>query len=259
MAKLSKTKLKELLDTFEARYNNPSFIENDPISIPYLFSSQNDREVAAFLVSIIAWGNRKMIVRNGRQMVERLDMSPYNFLMNASEAELQRVAAGFVHRTCNEVDFSVILVQLQRFLKQHSTLGNFFESHYLQTKDLRVTLSDFRSTLLNADTPERTTRHISSIDKGSACKRLCMMLRWMVRSDNRGVDFGLWQKIPMSALYIPLDIHSARQGRDLGLLERKQNDWRAVEELTASLREFDPADPVRYDFALFGYGVDTNK
>lgn len=247
--------LKELLDTLEQKYNNPSFIANDPISIPHLFDKQEDIEIAALLVSIIAWGNRKIIIRNGLSMMDRLNNSPSDFLLNASPAQIRRAASGFVHRTLNEDDFAEILTLLQRFLHKHSSLGAFFELNYLTNLDLRITLADFRSDFFLDSTVPRATRHISSIASGSACKRLAMFLRWLVRSDDRGVDFGLWRSIPPSALYIPLDVHSARQGRALNLLVRKANDWRAVEELTNSLRLLDNLDPVRYDFALFGYGV----
>lgn len=247
--------IKELLDTLAEQYNSTNFIENDPISIPHLFDKQEDIEIAALLVSLIAWGNRKVIIRNGRSMMDRLDNSPSQFLLNASSTEIRRAAAGFVHRTFNEDDFAQILTLLQRFLHKYSSLGSFFELHYLKNVDLRITLADFRSELLFGSSVARTSRHISSISSGSACKRLVMFLRWMVRSDNKGVDFGLWSAIPPSALYIPLDVHSARQGRALNLLMRKQSDWRAVEELTNSLRQFDNLDPARYDFALFGYGA----
>lgn len=252
---MERLELKEYLDQLEVRYNRSTFIESDPVSIPHLFTAQDDIEIAAFLSATIAWGQRAMILRNARSMVERMDMSPAAFVRGASSADIERASAGFVHRTFNEVDFAEFLTLLQRFYRQWGSLGQFFEQSYLASGDLRQVLADFRAEFMLAQTLPRTTRHLSSIAKGSACKRLCMMLRWMVRRDDRGVDFGLWRSIPPSALYIPLDVHSARQGRALGLLERHADDWRAVEELTASLRGFCAADPVKYDFSLFGVGV----
>ncbi len=250
--------LKETLDSLEQRYNAPSFIENDPISIPHLFSQQMDREVAGFLVSIISWGNRTMILRSGRSMVERLDGSPWEFVRCGTPQEFQRAARGFVHRTFNDEDFLEVLTLLSDFIKRYGSLGSYFEQQYTQSGDLRPVLASFYSDFFAPSTPCRTRRHISSIARGSACKRLCMYLRWMVRRDGK-VDFGLWREIPPSALYIPLDVHSARQGRDFGLLTRRQNDWRAVEELTTALRELDRCDPTKYDFALFGVGVDQKN
>lgn len=255
---MEKSRLKELLDEYELRYNCSDFIADDPISIPHSFSRREDIEVAGLMVSLIAWGNRKMILRNGGSMMERMDGVPYDFVVGASLGELERAVKGFVHRTFNEGNLLDILQMLQQFLLQNGSLGNYFERSYLERgEDLRVSLREFRGELLGKKEGEMVSRHISSIAKGSACKRLMMYFRWMVRRDSRGVDFGLWQKIPMSALYIPLDVHSGRQGRELGLLERRSDDWRAVEELTSSLREFDSVDPVRYDFALFGYGVNN--
>ncbi len=247
--------LKGLLEELVDRYNAPDFIECDPISIPHQFERKEDIEIAGLLVSLIAWGNRTMILRNGNSMVERMDHSPFEFLRCSTLSEIRVASRGFVHRTFNEDDFYEILRLLQVFIRANGSIGDYFEGRYGQSGDLRVVLSEFRRDFFDDLIQQRTARHISSIDKGSACKRLCMYLRWMVRSDCRGVDFGLWGSIPPSALYIPLDVHSARQGRALGLLSRNSNDWRAVEELTSSLRVFDIDDPVRYDFALFGVGV----
>lgn len=252
-------KLKVYLDKLEAQYNCEAFVESDPISIPHLFVDQQDIEISAFLSATIAWGKRSMILKNARSMVERMDMAPAAFIAGATEAEIINAASGFVHRTFNDEDFASFMLALQRLYIKWGSLGRFFEQNYASTGDIRATLALFRQEFLCAQTPARTMRQVSSIEKGSACKRLCMMLRWMVRNDDRGVDFGLWRSIPTSALYIPLDVHSARQGRALGLLSRSQDDWRAVEELTESLRQFDAQDPVRYDFALFGAGVFGEK
>lgn len=257
---MDKSELKELLDEYELRYNCEGFVADDPISIAHSFGNQSDIEVAGLLVSLIAWGNRKMILRSGFSMMERMDNSPSDFVRGATLRELEVAARGFVHRTFNEQNFLDILQLLQQFLHKYDTLGSYFQQSYaLKTQDLRNTVKEFRSELLGEKSTEMVARHISSIEKGSACKRLMMYMRWMVRSDSRGVDFGLWGDIPASALYIPLDVHSGRQGRELGLLTRKSDDWRAVEELTASLKEFDSEDPIRYDFALFGYGVNNKR
>ncbi len=255
MEKFSKEELKVRLDSLVEKYNVPQFVDNDPISIPHRFSRRGDIEVSAFLISIIAWGNRKAILKSGKKMLERLDFAPEDFIRNSSEAERQKAAEGFVHRTLSSVDFLETLNLLSAFYRRGASLGDFFEESYMRTENIKTVLSLFRSEFLCDTRSLSIHRHISSVDKGSACKRLCMMLRWMVRCDGRGVDFGLWDKIPPSALYIPLDVHSARQGRLFGLLERKSNDWRAAEELTQSLRELDPLDPTKYDFALFGLGA----
>lgn len=255
---INKTELKEHLDMLAERYERAEFVQNDPISIPHLFRRKEDIEVAAFLASTIAWGNRTMIVRNATSIVKRMDDQPFDFIRSASQVELKQLD-GFVHRTFNDFDLRYFVISLRSIFEQWGSLGDFFEQNYAIHHDLRIAVRDFRSQFLGSHCEARTSRHVSSIDKGSACKRLFMMLRWMVRSPDRGVDFGLWSSIPASALYIPLDVHAARQGRALGLLTRRQDDWRAVEELTSSLREFDCQDPVRYDFALFGFGVDKSQ
>jgi uncharacterized protein (TIGR02757 family) len=183
-----------------------------------------------------------------------MDNAPYDFVLNASEEELQSLTT-YVHRTFNGEDFKDFVLAMRHIITQWGSIGGFFESRYEATQDLRVVLSEFRREFHAAEHNPHSEKHMSSIDKGAACKRLCMYLRWMVREDDRGVDFGLWRKIPMSALYMPLDIHTGRMGRSLGLLTRKQSDWKAVEELTASLRAFDASDPVRYDYSLFGVGI----
>ena len=246
--------LKELLETLHDRYNRPAFFEEDPVAIPHLFTGREDIEIAGFLSATIAWGNRKAIVKSGRRMVARMDGAPYDFTLNASEAELERLA-DFVHRTFNGGDFVCFVLALRRICREHGGVGRFFEEEYARTGDLRQAMSRFRAVFFAGDHERRSEKHLSSIDRGAACKRLCMYLKWMVRRDGRGVDFGLWEGIPASALYLPLDVHTGTVGRALGLLRRRQNDWKAVEEITAVLRTFDPDDPVRYDYALFGAGI----
>lgn len=249
--------IKARLDELAARYNCAAFVENDPISIPHMFTLEQDIEIAAFLASTVAWGQRVSILRSARRMVERMDMSPYDFLMSATERDIDIACKGFVHRTFNEADFAYFLGSLARIYRHDGGLRDFFEQRYVSNGDLRVALREFYDLFFANGALARTTRHMSNIAKGSACKRLNMFLRWMVRRDDNGVDFGLWRKIDPAALYIPLDVHAARQGRNLGLLTRTANDWRAVEELTGELRKADPFDPVKYDFALFGVGVNN--
>jgi uncharacterized protein (TIGR02757 family) len=245
---------RELLERLYDKYDTPDFIADDPISIPHRFSTQEDIEISGFLVATIAWGNRKAIVKSGLRMVEYMDGAPYDFTMNATDAELNRVLS-YVHRTFSGTDFRSFIVALRHIYRKYGTMGHFFEAEYLRSGDIRVAIARFRTEFFVADHAPRCEKHVSSIERGAACKRLNMFLRWMVRRDVRGVDFGLWEAIPMSALYLPLDVHSGNVARMLGLLTRRQNDWKAVEEATANLRTIDPTDPVRFDYALFGAGI----
>lgn len=247
--------LRALLEKLHDKYNNTDFIAGDPISIPHRYTGREDIEISGFLAATIAWGNRKAIVSSSGRMMQFMDDRPYDFTMNASDKELDGLGK-FVHRTFNGGDFRHFVLALRNIYKEHGGVGAFFEREWERSGDMRQALSAFRRTFFCLEHPTRCEKHLSSIDKGAACKRLNMYLRWMVRRDGRGVDFGLWDKIPASALYMPLDVHSGNVGRALGLLGRRQNDWKAVEEITASLRGFDAADPVRYDFALFGAGID---
>lgn len=247
--------LRELLETLYDRYNRTEFIAPDPISVPHRFEGREDREIAGFLSATIAWGNRRAIVGNACRMMSYMDNAPADFVKNASEEELRKLTV-CVHRTFNGEDLIAYVRALRSLFRRYGSLGEFFEGRYAATGSIPSVLSDFRREFFAEPHPPRSEKHLSSIDKGSACKRLNMFLRWMVRRDDRGVDFGLWRSIPMSALYLPLDLHSGDVARALGLLVRRQNDWRAVEEVTAVLRTFDPEDPVRYDFALFGAGMD---
>lgn len=246
--------LRELLEELHDRFNREEFIEADPISVPHSFSRKEDREIAGLLASTIAWGNRKAIVSSAHRMMRYMDNAPYDFVVNSSEGELDTLSS-YVHRTFNGEDFKDFVRGMRHIINKWGSIGDFFECRYQTTGDLRRVLSEFRREFHAVEHNPHSEKHISSIDKGAACKRLCMYLRWMVREDNRGVDFGLWRRIPMSALYMPLDVHTGRVGRSLGLLSRKQSDWRAVEELTESLRAFDGDDPVRYDYSLFGVGI----
>lgn len=251
--KLKRSALKEFLDEKADQYNCIDFIELDPISIPHQFSRKEDIEISGFLAATIAWGNRKMILRNANRMMEILDNSPYDFVINSDESDLKRME-GFVHRTFNSVDLIYFLKALQNIYRNKGGLETIFNTD--RTSDsLQPAIHEFHKIFFELAHEKRTERHVSDPFKGSASKKLNMFLRWMVRKDSRGVDFGIWKGIDPSGLFIPLDLHSGNTARKLGLLSRKANDWKAVEELTAVLRQFDPADPVRYDFALFGLGV----
>lgn len=253
--RMERNELKELLDALHDKYNTPDFIADDPISVPHMYTGREDREIAGFLAATIAWGNRKAIVKSCRRMMQFMDDVPYDFTMNASDDEL-RTLEKFVHRTFNGHDFAAFVRAMRRMYAEKGGIGRFFEDRYEACGDLRQVLSEFRREFFAAEHPVHCEKHVSSIDKKASCKRLNMYLRWMVRDDGRGVDFGMWKRIPASALYLPLDVHSGNMSRALGLMERRQNDWRAVEEVTETLRGFDPADPVKYDFALFGAGID---
>jgi uncharacterized protein (TIGR02757 family) len=245
--------LKMLLERNYRLYARKGFIEHDPISIPHIFSRKEDIEIAAFLTATIAWGNRKSIIANSRRLVMLMDDAPYDFVMNFETADLQRFN-GFVHRTFSAEDCRFFLRSLQKIYRQRHGLESCFS---IDTQDagLARNIIQFREVFLSTRHKARSEKHISDPAKNSACKRLCMFLRWMVRSPKEGVDFGIWKSIRPSQLMLPMDVHASRVARQLGLLTRKQNDWKAVEEVTANLRQYDPLDPVKYDFALFGAGV----
>ncbi len=249
------TELKELLEQLHDKYNRPEFIEPDPISIPHSFSDKADKEIAGFFASTIAWGNRKAIVKSAQRMMQYMDYAPADFVRNASDKDLATLQ-NYVHRTFNGQDFTDFVLAIRGITERFGGIGDYFENEYERTKDLATVLSSFRREFFSCEHNTHCEKHLSSIDKGAACKRLNMYLRWFVRHDDRGVDFGLWRKIPMSALYLPLDIHTGNMGRALGLLSRRQSDWKATVEITEHLREFDAEDPVRYDYSLFGAGID---
>ena len=232
-------------------YNNPLFIPPDPVSIPHLFTLKEDIEISGFLVATFAWGRRPGILKSGLRLMELMDHAPFEFVMQAHTADYRRFKR-FVHRTFNGEDTIYFLKALKRIYQHHGGLEAIFSG----PGDLSEKIHAARKLFLSFKAPERTGKHFSDPLSNSAAKRINMFLRWMVRSDRRGVDFGIWKSISPSELYCPLDVHSGRVARQLGLLNRTQNDWKAVAELTANLRLLDPLDPVRYDFALFGLGVD---
>ncbi|MCI5057066.1 MAG: TIGR02757 family protein [Flavobacteriales bacterium] len=244
---------KQFLDAKVEEYNRPTFIDSDPICIPKQFEDKRDVEIVGLLVATIAWGQRKSIINNGERLVKILQHQPYQFLTESSEKELENLS-GFVHRTFNSSDLSFFLKALKSIYERYSSLEEAILTNVKQVSAKNIILS-LRELLLTMPHQERVKKHISNPENGSAAKRLNMYLRWMVRSDSRGVDFGIWDKIAPSILYCPLDVHSGRVARKLGLLNRTQNDWKATEELSMNLRKLDPKDPVKYDFALFGLGV----
>ena len=245
--------IKLFLDEKVIQYNRFSFIESDPISIPHQFNDKEDIEISGFLAATIAWGNRKMIVKNANRMVEMMGNSPQDFVMSHTDIQLERLD-GFVHRTFNAVDFKYFIKALQNIYLNHNGVEAIFNKH--KTKDsLQHAIHEFKKTFFSIDHPHRTQKHVGDPYKKSAAKRINMYLRWMVRNDNSGVDFGLWKSISPAILSCPLDTHSGNVARKLGLLHRKQNDAIALDELDLALRSLDANDPVKYDFALFGLGV----
>jgi uncharacterized protein (TIGR02757 family) len=250
------TDLRALLDLKYQQYNTPDFIAEDPIRIPHQFSRKEDIEVAGFLSALIAWGQRKTILHNGQALMERMDLAPIDFVRQATESDLDRLA-GFVHRTFNSVDARALVLALREVYAKHGGLEAIFSvAMQAESPDVGPGIVHARSVITGvADFPARTHKHLANPAAGSSAKRINMYLRWMVRQDDRGVDFGLWKGISPHQLICPLDVHTGKVARKLGLLQRKQNDWKAALELTQGLRAFCPEDPVRYDFSLFGLGV----
>lgn len=246
---MDKAELREFLDRKAAQYNRPAFIPEDPIAVPHEYQQREDQEIAGFLTATIAWGRRPRIVESGRHMMALLDGAPAQFVRQHQPGDLRRLDP-FVHRTFQPVDFRYFLSALQRLYQAGDGLRGAF-----QGADAEAAIIHFREAFFGAPHPSRTQKHVSDPRKNSACKRLNMFLRWMVRHDRQGVDLGLWQHLQPHQLSLPLDVHSGRVARRLGLLQRRASDWKAVREVDASLRCLDPQDPVRYDFALFGLGI----
>lgn len=247
--------LNHFLHKMAERYNAHDFIENDPICIPHAFTKKADIEIAAFLAATLAWGQRKIIISKCKQLMELMDNSPLDFILNHGEKE-KKFLLNFKHRTYNSEDLMYFLL----FFKQHYSVNESLESAFIPENfngEVESSLNHFYHYFFSFSHPKRTEKHIASPEKKSACKRLNMFLRWMVRFDQHGVDFGLWKKIRPSNLICPIDVHVNNVARYLGLITRKQTDWNTALELTQALRKFDPEDPVRLDFALFGYGIEN--
>lgn len=252
---MNRKELKSFLDGKAELYECLDFIEYDPISIPHLFSKKEDIEIAGFLSSIIAWGQRKTIVSNAKKLMSWMDDTPYDFLLNHSEKDL-KIFEKFVHRTFNSDDLLYFIYRLRLMYKEEGGLEKVFSKlYFLENENILVAISQFKQLFFNQEHLARTEKHLSDPEKGSSAKRINMFLRWMVRSGRREVDFGIWKNISASKLYMPLDVHTGNVARQFGLIMRKQNDRKALEELMVNLRLLDPEDPVKYDFALFGMGV----
>jgi uncharacterized protein (TIGR02757 family) len=266
--------LRNFLEEKLKNYNKQEFIAFDPVQVPHRFEKKEDIEIAGFLTSTIAWGQRKSIINNALRLMTLMNNTPYNFLLNnvpdyknatadnienLSQSPEWQAFKSFVHRTFNYYDCMYFLLSLKRIYCEFGGLEKVFTDGFKKDNTIFSSLTYFREVFLQLPHNKRVERHLSDIKKNSAAKRLNMFLRWLVRNDVKGVDFGLWHSIPASALMLPLDIHAGNVGRQIGILTRTQNDWKAVEEITAVLRRFCPEDPVKYDFALFGTGVFQNK
>lgn len=235
------------------QFNNPTFIESDPIQIPHRYKRKEDIEISGFLTATIAWGNRTMIIQNASKMMNLMGESPYDFIMEHSETDLERFE-NFVHRTFNSIDIQFFIQSLQNIYVNHGGMERIFKIH--PTSDsIQPAITEFKKVFFSIHHPERTTKHVSDPINNSSAKRINMFLRWLVRNDRKGVDFGLWKELSPAILSCPLDVHSGNVARKLGLLHRKQNDAKALAELDNTLRSMDPTDPVKYDFALFGLGA----
>ena len=245
--------LRDFLNQKVEQYNNSRFVVSDPIQVPKQFTHKQDIEIAAFFAATLAWGNRASIIKNAQNLMERMGNAPYDYVMHATSDDLKALN-GFVHRTFNEVDVLFFVQALKNIYSRKESLETLFlpkndEEH------LYKAINRFREAFFDIPYPQRTSKHVPNPQRGSAAKRLHMFLRWMVRKDSNSVDFGIWNNIDPAKLSCPLDVHSGNVARKLGLLNRKQNDLKALMELDGNLRKLDPKDPVKYDFALFGLGV----
>ena len=246
--------IKSLLDNKYRQYNTLDFIETDPIQIPHQFVNKYDIEIAAFLTASIAWGQRRSIIKNAKSLITLMDNEPYNFISNVSKKELERFNY-FVHRTFQGIDCVFFIKSLKNIYQNHTGLEPVFKKGFETNLTIYNAIKYFREIFFSIPHPVRTNKHVSNVLVNSSAKRINMFLRWMVRMDSNEVDFGIWKSIPIKSLMLPLDVHTGSVARNLQILQRKQNDWLAVEEITAILRQFDPIDPVKYDFALFGIGA----
>jgi len=252
---LKNTDLKEFLDSKVDQYNKPNFIQNDPIQIPHAFSKKQDIEIAGLFAAILAWGQRITIINNCNDLIRKMDMAPYDFILNHKEHDLSRFL-GFKHRTFNNTDLLYFIAFLKSYYEKHESLESLFLVNP-KAENVEQGLVNFHHQFFSLpDCPSRTRKHIATPERKSACKRINMYLRWMVRGDNNGVDFGIWKRISPSQLVCPVDLHVERVARKLRLIKRKQADWQTAVELTNQLKKFDPIDPVKYDFALFGLGIE---
>ncbi len=247
--------IKILLEKNYQKYNTLDFIETDPIQIPHSFSEKENIEISGFLAATIAWGRRDMIIKNSWKMINILDNNPFDFIINANDKDFENITK-FVHRTFQHVDFIFFLKSLQNIYKNKGGLEKVFWQGYQPEKSIKNAIINFRQEFFSIPYPQRTTKHIANVSKNSAAKRINLFLMWLIRKDNVGVHFGLWNKFNTADLMLPLDVHTANMSRALNLLTRPQNDWKAVVELTNNLKKYDPKDPTKYDFAIFGLDLD---
>lgn len=250
---MSEEEIFAFLDEKAEQFNHPDFINLDPIQIPHRFSLKQDIEISGFFTATIAWGNRKSIIKNASKIIDFMGNNPYDFIMNAQEKHFDKIDAKAIHRTFNSEDLKTFTFNLKNIYTKNKSLESLFTLREGESNFYHA-LERFRKAFLDHK-PHRSHKHISSSHKNSACKRLMMFLRWMIRKDNKGVDFGIWKEISPCCLSIPLDVHTGNISRKLGLIRRKQNDWKTVEELDQIIRKYNPKDPAVYDFALFGLGV----
>ncbi|MFT7344364.1 MAG: hypothetical protein ACI9XP_000948 [Lentimonas sp.] len=252
---LSFEELKNFLDEKALSYNNPDFITEDPIGLVRRFEDTKDREIMGLITATIAWGNRKSILKSGEKLIQLFGFSPYEFVQNYSPKQSKNL--NFVHRTFQSEDLDYFIRILQKAYSEFDSISSLFNDN-TEVPSVKSRIMNFRSYCMQIEHHQRSEKHISNPDKGSSSKRLNMFLRWMVRQDNNGVDLGLWSNISMSELNVPLDVHTGNIARKLGLITRNANDWKALEELMGFLRKMDPKDPSKYDFALFGLGVNED-
>ena len=253
MAKFKQIEIKSFLDYKADIYENENFIEEDPISIPHLFSKKEDIEISGFITATISWGQRKTIIKNARQIMEMMDLSPFDFIKNHSKMDLKPLSR-FVHRTFNGTDLVFFVLSLKNIYINHGGLEKLFIPNNIND-NMSKAINQMKSIFFSISHKHRTRKHISDPLKGSAAKRINMFLRWMVRSNKKKVDFELWKSISPSQLSCPLDVHTGRVARKLKILNRNQNDYKATLELDSYLKKINPKDPVKYDFALFGLGT----
>lgn len=247
-------RLKDFLDQKSEQFNKPEFIEHDPISIPHLFKKKQDKEIAGLFAATLAWGQRKTIIRKCKELMTLMDNDPHSFILNHAENDLKSLTE-FKHRTFNSTDLLYFIESLKHYYNRHDSLEDAFYNNKAD-ETVEAGLIEFHKLFFELDHPHRTRKHVATPERKSTCKRLVMYLRWMVRKDNNGVDFGIWKKISPAQLVCPCDLHVDRVARKLKLIKRKQTDWQTALELTRNLKKFDPTDPVKYDFALFGLGID---
>lgn len=255
MNKYSRDTLYKLLESKYKEYNTDSFIVLDPVCIPHRFTNRQDIEITGFIAAVLAWGQRKTIINKCTELIERMDGAPYQFITQHADTDLKQLE-GFVHRTFNDTDLLYFVYALKELYTEFTSMEEIFlKGMNKSATNTEGGLISFRNYFFSFEHPQRTRKHISSPETKSACKRLNMFLRWMVRKDKKGVDFGIWTKIQPAQLVCPCDVHVDRIARQLGLITRTQVDWQTAVELTENLKKFDPKDPVKYDFALFGMGV----